>query len=187
MCYDREAWERERSGWRAVVQLNIIRAIITILSVVETELNGEIPLSDTLSSEQDENPKFTDRHQLLMIRLAPLRGVETDLRRRLGAATEPGDANLPMSATPFDTPTLSSGPPVKRKKEFSVRSWMDVVDPGRRHSREHSSDVDPSTLTIANCKEDMKALVEDDAVKAALDRRKILLPDSAVLCVTTYS
>lgn len=183
MRYDEEGWERERSGWRAVVQLNIVRAITTILGVVETELNGQNPYSEHSPSEQDIAPRFTDHHQLLMIRLAPLRGVETDLKRRLGAAAEPVEPYAPMSATPFELPIEPSSPMVKRKKEFSVRSWKDVVDPERwrRPSNDRADNTDPSTTTIANCKDDMKALVEDAAVKAALDRRKIMLADCALL------
>ncbi|KAJ7594246.1 heterotrimeric G protein alpha subunit [Mycena floridula] len=186
MRYAPEDWEQERSGWKQVIQLNIVRSVIKILTVVEAELNGE-PLEDSDEEDSDHMPtestKFTDRHQLLMIRLAPLRGVETDLKRRLGAPSEANYAApvpLPMSATPFDTPqtdpTLKRGP-----VEFSVRTWNEVVHPDavRAHQGVDSPELDSSTITIASCRNDMKALWVDKTVQLALARRKIRLPDSA--------
>lgn len=66
MQYARDAWENERAGWRAVVQLNIIRSIIIILEIIEAEMSGNSPLDD------DEPPRrfsdsaadvFSDRHR----------------------------------------------------------------------------------------------------------------------------
>lgn len=194
MRYAQPDWERERSGWRAVVQLNIVRSIITILGVVEAELSGEtsdfsddsdVPESSTTPIKHNNGhvpiAKFTDRHQLLMIRLAPLRGVEADLKRRLGAGTEPTQPSLPLAATPFDTP--SKDPAVKRSPlEFSVRCWNDVVDPESRMGHEEGdANLDMSTITISGCKNDMKALWTDKSVQTVLARRKVRLPDSAAL------
>jgi hypothetical protein len=181
MQYARAAWEQERPGWRAVVQLNIIRSIINILEIIEAEMSGNAPL------EEDEAPRrfsdsaadvFTDKHRLLMIRLAPLRGVEADLKRRLGAGAEPiVHPSLPMSATPFDDPSPIPAP--KRRGEFFVRSWTDAIDPVHpQHSPTHA-DLDSSTITLMTCKDDMQALWSDPAVQLALDRRKIRLVDTA--------
>lgn len=191
MRYAQEDWERERSGWRTVVQLNIVRSIITILSVVEAELSGNMPVY--LDDEGDSYPsvepaRFNDRHQLLMIRLAPLRGVETDLKRRLGAASELGQTPVPsepMSATPFEVPMLDPTLSKRPAMEFSVRCWNDVVDPAavKAHTGEDRLELDSSTITIAGCKNDMKALWTDKTVQLALARRQIRLPDSAGLYV----
>ncbi|KAJ7481634.1 heterotrimeric G protein alpha subunit [Mycena latifolia] len=180
MQYARDAWEKERPGWRAVVQLNIIRSIILILEIIEAEMNGNVPF------EEDEAPRrfsdtaadvFTDKHRLLMIRLAPLRGVETDLKRRLGAGAEPVHPSLPMSATPFDDPAPI--PASKRRDEFFVRSWTDAIDPSRPQQSPTHADLDSSTITLMTCKDDMQALWSDPAVQLALDRRKIRLVDTA--------
>jgi guanine nucleotide-binding protein alpha-1 subunit len=194
MQYATTAWERERSGWRAVVQLNIVRSIITILSVVEAEMNG-MPQEENVDVEAEDTPitevtedtdpvKFSDAHQLMMIRLAPLRNVEVELKRRLGAATEAPHPHLPMSATPFEVP--KSEPSVKRRlNEFSVRCWNDAVDPDARKTQtsDTADDLDSCTNEIAACKNDMKALWTDQSVQLALTRRKIRLPDSAGLYV----
>ncbi|KAJ7031623.1 heterotrimeric G protein alpha subunit [Mycena alexandri] len=180
MQYAREAWEKERGGWRAVVQLNIIRSIILILQIIEQEMSGNVPL------EEDEAPRrfsdsaadvFTDKHRLLMIRLAPLRGVEAELKRRLGAGAEPIHPSLPMAATPFDDP--APVPAAKRQGEFSVRSWTDAIDPSKSPRPSSHADLDSSTITLMTCKEDMQALWNDPAVQLALDRRKVRLVDTA--------
>ena len=182
MRYARAEWEKERNGWRSVVQLNVVRSIITIQKVIEAEMNGECP-----ADSEDDQPafdeanevevlKFTDRHQLLMIRLAPLLGVEAELKHRLGeaAASAPSPFN-PMSATPFDTP---SGNQLRRKPEFSVRSWKDVVS---RPTDPYPDSRDTVTSVLAGCKDDMKELWDDKAVRLALKRRRLQLPDSAGL------
>ncbi|KAF8964777.1 heterotrimeric G protein alpha subunit [Flammula alnicola] len=186
MRYAQDEWKRERNGWRAVVQLNIVRSIITILKVIEAEMNGDVPADSeddqtTLNdSNEVEAMKFTDRHQLLMIRLAPLLGVEADLKRRLGAGSEPlPPAATPLSATPFDTRDIGTN--VRRKQEFSVRSWKEVLLPEAREGGESSSGQgsDSISSTISGCKDDMKALWEDKAVRLALKRRRLQLNDTA--------
>ncbi|KAF8892959.1 heterotrimeric G protein alpha subunit [Infundibulicybe gibba] len=193
MHYAQAAWEKERSGWRAVVQLNVVRSITTILGVVEAEMSGDPPAEsegddimpgEPADPELQEVMKFTDRHQLLMIRLAPLRGVEAKLKRRLGAGSEPPQpVSSPMSATPWDVPAELENPR-RALAEFSVRSWKEVLDPSSPRpvgggGGESGTELDEATLTIAGCKEDMKALWEDKTVKLALKKRKLRLPDSA--------
>jgi guanine nucleotide-binding protein alpha-1 subunit len=179
MKYARTEWEKERNGWRSVVQLNIVRSIITIQKVIEAEMNG-----DVLSDSDDDQPsfdeanevevlKFTDRHQLLMIRLAPLLGVEAELKHRLAEGIVP--ISSPLTATPFDPP---GGNQLRRKPEFSVRSWKDVV---ARPSSPFPDTRDTVTSVLAGCKDDMKALWDDKAVRLALKRRRLQLPDSAGL------
>ncbi|KAF5384164.1 hypothetical protein D9615_003365 [Tricholomella constricta] len=186
MRYSRDDWEKERNGWRAVIQLNIVRSITTILSVMEAELNGEAPAESdddeaTLAQpDEGEDSRFTERHQLLMIRLAPLRGVEAELKRRLGTGSEPVHPALPMTATPFEVVNDASN--MRRTSpEFAVRSWKDVLDPEGRPLRTEDipPDLDSVTDIIAGCKDDMKALWDDKCVRLALRRRKLRLPDSA--------
>jgi guanine nucleotide-binding protein subunit alpha len=184
-------WERERAGWRSVVQLNVVRSIITILRVIEAEINGDVPFDSddeiASSSEMDEGEatKFTDRHQLLIIRLAPLNGVEAELKRRLGAGSEPlPPAAAPMSATPFEEPDLDSN--TRRRPEFSVRSWKEVLHATDGLADGPSQSLESVTSAIADCKDDMKALWEDKAVRNALKRRRLQLGDSAGLYVRPF-
>jgi len=117
--------------------------------------------------------KFTDRHQLLMIRLAPLLGVEAELKHRIGEGTLSVPSHSNMSATPFDIP---SGNQLRRKPEFSVRSWKDVVS---RPTDLYPNARNTVTSVLAGCKDDMKALWDDKAVRSALKRRRLQLTDSA--------
>ncbi|KIK55579.1 hypothetical protein GYMLUDRAFT_230926 [Collybiopsis luxurians FD-317 M1] len=182
MRYDTEAWEKERHGWRAVVQLNIVRSILTILAVINAELSGEIfGESQDDGAAPDELTKFTDSHKLLMIRLAPLRDVESNLQRWLGAGAELLSTSGPMAATPFETPVYSSAAASERGsgKEFVVRRWHDVLDPDARQPGHSNPDFESVTITLAGYRDDMKLLWEDRVVQRALARRKLILPDSA--------
>lgn len=121
-----------------------------------------------------------------MIRLAPLRSLEADLQRWLGAGAEPLQTSLPMTATPFEAPVVnptsaSQGGSTTTKKEFAVRCWHDVVDPNARQPGPGLVDADFATITMAECRNDMKTLWEDTLVQRALARRKLILPDSAGL------
>ncbi|KAG7095787.1 hypothetical protein E1B28_006488 [Marasmius oreades] len=199
MQYDQAAWQKEKDGWRTVVQLNLIRSIITITTLIEAELSGDVhlPFDRGSGDEEDDddaetsvgsNPehdcsKFGDRHHLLMIRLAPLRTVEADLQRALGACTEPlRRIALPQAATPFDTP-VQRGLTKRSMGEFSVRCWRDVVHPEGREMAGKTAralaDLDTATTTMAACKDDMRALWQDKVVQNAVSKRRIRLPDSA--------
>ncbi|KAJ3509482.1 hypothetical protein NLJ89_g5201 [Agrocybe chaxingu] len=41
MCYARAAWDAERASWRSVIQLNIVRSIVTIVEVLQAEMDDE--------------------------------------------------------------------------------------------------------------------------------------------------
>jgi hypothetical protein len=122
--------------------------------------------------------RLDERHSLLLIRLAPLRAVETLLKRRLGPEAEPQQPELLMAATPFDEPAGRSLS--KPSQEFAVRSWKEVLDPESR-ANHAGDDLDSVTRTIAACKDDMKALWNDKTVRLALKRQNQRLPDSAGL------
>ncbi|KAG5651206.1 hypothetical protein H0H81_009473 [Sphagnurus paluster] len=201
MRYAREDWDKERHGWRAVVQLNIVRSITTILAVMEAQLNGENENENAPDdsddeiqvqarnevvdpADDDEDARFSDRHHELMIRLSPLKGVEAALKRRLGAGSEPLQPSLAMIATPFEELGDEVQVPAQVRRtlpEFSVRSWKDVLEPEGRPVRTEETGVDLDTVTdtIAELKDDMKALWDDRTVKLALRRRRLQLPDSA--------
>lgn len=186
--YSPDDWEKERNGWRAVVQLNIVRSISLILRVLEAEFNGE-PVAEELQGEDtglamddvsdSDSVQLTDWHQMLMIRLAPLRSVEVDLKKRLGTGDYTQTIRGPLKASPFEDDMSSR--PTRRMFEASVRSWQDLLDPGRHKMAKAEVPVeqDAITTTIAGCKDDMKSLWSDKAVRSALHRRKIRLPDSA--------
>jgi hypothetical protein len=140
MKYAQEEWERERDSWRVVVQFNVVQSINAIIRVVESELNsggtGHSDNEQNMNGPNDaEAVKLTNHHQLLLVRLAPLLGVEADLKRWLSASSD----EYTHSATPLSAIQLSES----------------------------------ISATIASCKEDVKALWQDQTVRAALKRHRI--------------
>lgn len=152
MTYARKAWQDERQSWRAIIQLNLVRSVTTILDLLHTELTGApLPASspfalatvdpedstfsqdtaDTPSQEKMPRLSFTEKHKLLKLKLAPLRKVQADLEKRLGSgAEEPtpfeGGSGTNTTAAPFDQSPYNTGYAAPssptRRQEFYVRS-----------------------------------------------------------------
>lgn len=110
LAYSPKAFAAERASWRAVIQLNLVRSINTILDAVTSELVDTDAVSSSpyifgssLSSKPpspvpgehggssgslDISPDRRSALRKLKLRLTPLRQVEADLKARLGAGTE---------------------------------------------------------------------------------------------------
>lgn len=77
--YAREAWQEERASWKAIVQLNLVRNVTTILHTLSRELSRPSSPTPGPDEEDDEDGPplaFTEKHQLLKLRLAPLRNLQ---------------------------------------------------------------------------------------------------------------
>lgn len=192
MRYARAAWKQERASWRAVIQLNIIRSVNTILDALEGEMDD--PTSDNLSEDTcyERDPEtqhaspLTEKHQLLRHRLGSLKRVEMDLKYRLSAEAEEESAGI-------DTEVLDGREPSHTgRQEFYVRRWRSAFPrPGtlvkalRRSvggtEQSEKEATDEATNLIASRREDMEALWADEAVRAVLNKRKMRLEDSAGL------
>jgi len=180
MQYARESWLEERSSWRAIIQLNLIRSIVTLLDLIGDAL---------ADSSYDTSPfPLTEKHRLLRLRLAPLRGVQQDLQRRLGAATIE------------ETNNPGLGGVLPRPPEFAVRSrdgWRSALE--RFRTRPQDAEVNARaadarvrkaaevTEVVVGCAEDMKALWEDAAVQGMLRRKKIRMEEEPGLYVICFS
>lgn len=196
MKYDTAAWQAERVSWRAVIQFNLVRAMTVILEAITAEANGYFAQDDERVSVEEQpppptRPSFTEKHQLLQIRLSPLRGVETDLRHHLGDMTGKSATSdfTSLSATPFDRYSIDSRPKT-RTVQFAVRSWRDALESTTRTSTTRAAkktDLNSVTTVLASCKDDMKALWEDEYVQFILAYRNIGLPDSASLYVVYFT
>ena len=177
--------------------------------------------------------RFSEKHKVLKLRLAPLRGIQTDLERKLGsgALEDHGQLNnngrgpaQSASAVNGSLDTTESPPvegddsPIRRlPNEFYIRSnnsWKDRLKTGLRNAtRPHSGgslretftnwsigeketplgewgkanvDVEEITGIIARCREDIKALWEDELVQKVLSRRKYRVDESSGLCVIPF-
>jgi guanine nucleotide-binding protein subunit alpha len=205
MKYAHTSWSQERGSWRAVIQLNLIRSIIAIVETLQAEMDNEpitsrpmspvelnsdallrrsldITPSEIEAASQPLSIPLTAKHHLLKRRLGPLRRVEADLKRRLGSAcmeeTEGGNAGV-MGAGDDRGAVVA-----KQSMEFGVRGWKDVLGGWAQDSkavRDGILPVDDATEVISSCKEDMKALWMDQAVKDILEKRRMRIQDSAGL------
>ena len=163
---------------------------------VDTEMeyyeNADRPGS---MSTTDLSSRLTDKHQLLMRRLGPLRALEGDLKRRLGTASEEEACcgnRLGVLGEPL-TDLSTSSPQGRRRAEFGIRGWKHLFAnalagrsgvPGARDGDRAGGgqgDVDEATELLARCREDMKELWADEDVGAVLRNRRMRLEDSAGL------
>lgn len=137
--------------------------------------------------------KFESTHQLLKLRLAPLRSVEKDLKTFLGAGSDELSPTMgqtsEMVATPFESTysLKSSSLSRRRTNEFAVRShasWKKSLGfyTGNSKSRPQSPnaemDLERATGVIAGCKDDIRLLWEDSVIQELLKRRGVKLTDS---------
>ena len=180
MQYARETWHEERSSWRAIIQLNLIRSIVNLLDLLGDSLTG--------SALDSPSVPLTEKHRLLRLRLVPLRGVQQDLQRRLGAAS------VEESYNP------GPGGVLPRPSEFAVRShdgWRSALERFRARPQEAQESARAAdarmrkaaevTEVVVGCAEDMKALWEDNAVQEMLRRKRVRMEEEPGLCVLHYS
>ncbi|OSD01266.1 G-alpha-domain-containing protein [Trametes coccinea BRFM310] len=127
LAYAYDAFLAERAAWRAVIHLNLVRSVNGILDVLYRELPEKAfttdsgarsytpgldlgPLDADIDEEEDEREfagfsecPLTDSHRALMLRLGPLRKVQRDLERFLGAASSEEVHTGGVDAAPWNT------------------------------------------------------------------------------------
>jgi guanine nucleotide-binding protein subunit alpha len=156
MSYARRAWEEERTSWRTVIHLNLVRSVNRILDALENA------------------PETASRVNLLRMRLSPLRRVQHDLKTHLGLA-EGEEVHAAAGTGIFRCPA-----------EVCARSrtgWAAALgfakqranSPGRRSLADEALEV------ILMSRDDIAALWEDDGVRAALESRDVRLEDQSGL------
>jgi guanine nucleotide-binding protein alpha-1 subunit len=208
MRYASAAWKQERASWRAVIQLNLIRSVVTILEALQAEMEND-PIStldhvnmstdallrysiDTTASDIDYTPEtmdvLTSKHQVLKLRLSPLQSVEEDLKRRLGACLDEDIRGVGVGVLSNSMMTYN------RRKEFGVRALKDALGHLMRHGSVPEAQngerkrplPDEATEVIASCRDDIKALWMDEAVRGVLAKRRLRVEDSAGLSVHSF-
>lgn len=194
--YARREWAKEKATWRAVIFFNLIRNIIDVLDVLLREMSrsdgdrhsaspGYISDNDWEPSPHPPVYRFTDKHRLLKLRLAPLRRVQIDLEKRLGPVSQEIYTCNPLG--PVEEHQTSQVHP----REFGIISsngWksalekLQVVQKGstypqpvlRRREEENYEIAD----VLVGCRENMKTLWDDDVVQQILTHRKARIEDS---------
>ncbi|KAI6037976.1 guanine nucleotide binding protein, alpha subunit [Pisolithus marmoratus] len=165
--YAKDQWLEERLAWRAVIYLNLIR------NALETsDSEGEHRSHTTVY-------KFTDKHRLLKLRLAPLRTLLVDLEKRLG----PGSQEVYALSRPPSDPAESR----VRRREFGVSSsngWKSILDKLRSSGNRPNSEPrevghDKVTDVLVGCRDDIKHLWQDPVVKQILSHRRSKIEESS--------
>jgi len=195
--YARREWAEDRAAWRAVIFLNLTRNVIHVLDALLREMSlsdgDRASASAEYISDSDWEPsshtpvyRFTDKHRLLKLRLAPLRRVLTDLEKRLGPGTQEVYSLAPATTT--EQAEKSGG----RPREFGIISrngWKSALEHLRLVREGNSSRPEPILRrreeenyeiadVLVGCKEDMKNLWEDTVVQQILTHRKAHIEDS---------
>ena len=137
--------------------------------------------------------RFTEKHRTLASRLVRLVNIQSELERKLGAASTEVLATSVTTAAPFPSEGSTTSLNRRALQEFSINSsngWKTALDkfrapktPVRERSEENDADVlkrakliDISEV-IASCKDDIKDIWEDDLIKEMLIRRKVRMED----------
>ena len=209
--YTPTAFREERILWRAVIQLNLVRSIRTILETLSTYADM---VAETMSGGEDSDHEdyiaFTEELDQMRLRLLPLRHVESLLISKLVSPGE--DEATHVGFVTFDDKekgrarslggdTQSLFVPPRRPQEVFVRpnsTWKGAVARGAEgmsnstRNRPSSSSAtgiespDEVTAVLNSCRDDMMALWEDPKVRAILKRRRVRIdeqPGLYVFCV----
>ncbi|KAL4068647.1 guanine nucleotide binding protein, alpha subunit [Scleroderma yunnanense] len=157
MQFSPEKWAQERTSWRTVIQLNVVRSVNAIADAMERDSS------------------ITSRHQKLLFRLSPLRRVEEDLKRMLGTTESRGSSPSSRTVSP------------KTSREFFVQSleWRNFLQSSSKNRGSHSQttregvNIHNITEVIAQCADDIQELWGDEIVQGMVHQREIRLEDSA--------
>ncbi|KAF5381468.1 hypothetical protein D9757_008182 [Collybiopsis confluens] len=201
LTYAKREWLAERNNWRSVIFFNLVRNVNHILEILNREMAAASqPSPDFIGSSDDSSDdiqtdskprlKFKEKHRLLKLRLGPLRRIQADLERRFGKSAEEPQSTSVTTAAPFP----DENNPRKVSKEFCINSnngWKSAFekvramraaarDVGDAQALQRMQDVDDEIAeVIAGCRDDMKALWEDQTVREMLSRSKTRVEDSA--------
>ncbi|KAF8496980.1 guanine nucleotide binding protein, alpha subunit [Gautieria morchelliformis] len=187
--YTPQAFREEKILWRAVIQLNLVRSILTVLEALKDAQSESLarPVEPADDSSDDDPLFFSDDFEIIKARLDPLRHVEEILIAKVA----PGDEN----DAPVDEQALYNGggihPPKqahgkKRQQEVAVSSSVVALLKGRgapgrprtSHDAQSFEEWDEATEVICHCREEMMALWEDPTVREVLKRRKVRVEES---------
>ncbi|KAG6865241.1 hypothetical protein C0991_004183 [Blastosporella zonata] len=197
LTYARREWSEERASWRAVIQLNLVRNVNSIMDHLNQEMGGSLDGHNSDDSADEVQIvrrkakalpplRFKDHHRILRLRLGPLARVQQDLERKLGEASSELHSTDVRIAAPFDHA------PTNRRalQEFSINStngWKSALHKFRavRQARpevgedpRNAQDIEDDVAEVLdNCKDDIKSLWDDPVVTEMLNRRKVRIED----------
>lgn len=188
--YSRKEWSEEKASWRPVVFLNLVRNVNTILSHLSSEMFNDISYDADDSKEGLQAPrpprtfndvKFTDKHQRLWEKLAPLADIQRVLEEQLGLASLGLQSTSVNAAALFDqdiqcSSSLSQYRGLHEPSVYSSGGWKSARESTLALLKE-SDREDGIALELAKYQKDIKELWEDDVVMEVLSRQKVRLED----------
>jgi guanine nucleotide-binding protein subunit alpha len=201
--YTPSAFREERILWRAVIQLNLVKSIRTILDAL-VDHHQSVIVGSTSGGEDSDSDDMTllsdDLHGLSM-RLSPLRHIEHLLIAKLVPPGEDEATHFGVSSFTgkgvMNGERMGNGHSPKYQEVF-VRpgaSWKGMVAKGRgfgfggRPSSAGTTGIetqDEPTMVLYECRHDMKELWNNSLVRDVLRRRKIRLDEQPGLCVQVH-
>ncbi|KAH9849591.1 G-alpha-domain-containing protein [Lenzites betulinus] len=193
--YTPNAFREERILWRAVIQLNIVHSIHTILDALDDIRRRDVYPSSIYTSEPDTDSESEHHVSLpyhlddLRRRLYPLRHVESLLIAKLVPPNEHEATTLGVGGSNSVNGNVirydgahSPHSQIFHHQEVFVRpgaSWK-LRSFGRPQSAGTTGQetIDESQSILHHCRSDISALWGDPVVRQILRRRKIRLEES---------
>ncbi|KAL0956214.1 hypothetical protein HGRIS_002370 [Hohenbuehelia grisea] len=197
MQYARQSWLEERHSWRAVIYLNLVRSVNLITDILSVELDETSTAADGVT--------LSDQHQILLLRLSPLRRIQASLEDLFATGTFPALRDDRRHSSPLSVmaaariirvsddmdgldlkPTYA--PVLQEFTVFSNCGWKSVLGKSRlpefstgtrSPKRRHADPVDEVEDLLCSCKDDIKALWRDLGVKRSLAYHHLRVEDSS--------
>jgi guanine nucleotide-binding protein alpha-1 subunit len=201
MLYAIDDFAQERSSWKAIIQLNLIRHVLTILKVLEEDSTARLPpstpspilpdadvpgplynasvqpvvrvssLSTITSGSGNPSSSQTAFHHTLRLRLVPLTQIESNLTKQLAQSSLPPDTSKEPMVHSYTA----------WMKHFGYKSSSPSASSSQAASPVSSTGPvglhfeDEAGRVINVCKEDIAALWGDKVVRRLLQERKVRL------------
>jgi len=199
MLYAKDDFAQERLSWKAIIQLNLIRHVLTILKILEEDAAGSSPLSTYSPILPDPDPELGGLYNSSALPAQRLSNISLTvngsgkasssqtafhhtLRLRLAPLTAI-ESNLSKQLMQSSlAPNTSKEPMV-----HSYMAWMKHFGYSSSSSGASSSQVaspvspvgwhfeDETERVINLCKDDIAALWNDKVVRGLLRERKVKL------------
>ncbi|KAG7090079.1 hypothetical protein E1B28_011696 [Marasmius oreades] len=148
--YDSATWDKERSIWYTVIQLNIMSLLLDIIELIYKDL--QVQSKEDYDEDRLTTSGFTSRHGFLIEPLEPLRRLITVSTLRRALEKHVRSNHIRFSRLGVSTPVSHPGP-----RDVSVERYI----------------IDNAFNVIVANKDSVKALWADESVQNALKRRTI--------------
>ncbi|RXW12609.1 hypothetical protein EST38_g13246 [Candolleomyces aberdarensis] len=173
MRFAQEEWESELAMWKPMIQLKILKAVVTILDALRSDLDGEALVG---SPPDDTHWNVATEYPLEM----PSCGDAAPSGRLESMSSGSDDADISGgddgSIQDKHRRLLMRLSPIRRAEE-KLRRWLatSIEANSPSHAGKESEEA---TVLIACCQEDITMLWTDEMVKSVLRKRKIQLEES---------